>query len=137
MIAHKPWCALWDGVDRYFIPRVRRWLSKPQVNTKVDVPKWEADGESEQAKYNLQMLDEVFALPWKKKFLLIWRSKIETVNDKETVGESVFRKYATSRDIPIIRIGLSESDYRDAIHPTILGQRKMADAISRVLHENE
>ena len=136
LLDHKPCCALWEGLTRYFIPKVRRWLGKAQVNTKVDVPKWETDGESEQAKYNLQMLDEVFALPWKKKFLLIWRSKIETVNDKETVGESVFRKYAISRDIPILHISLSESDYRDAIHPSIQGQRKMADAIIRKL-ENE
>lgn len=136
LIAHKPWCALWDGFDRYFIPRVRRWLGRAQVNTKVDVPKWEKDSESEQAKYNLQMLDEIYALPWKKKFLLLWRSKQETVEDKETVGESVFRKYAISRDIPIIHISLSESDYRDAIHPSIQGQRKMADAIRRELNEH-
>ena len=136
LIDHKPWCALWDGFDRYFIPRVRRWLGKAQVNTKIDVPKWEKDTESERAKYNLQMLDEIYALPWKKKFLLLWRSKQETVEDKETVGESVFRKYAISRDIPIIHISLSESDYRDTIHPSIQGQRKMAAAIRRALNEH-
>ena len=136
LIARKPWCALWEGLDRYFIPRVRRWLGKASINTKVDVPKWEKDAESEQAKFNLRMLDEMYSLPWKKKFLLIWRSKQEIVEDKETVGESAFRKYAISKDIPIIIIRLSESDYRDTIHPSIQGQKAICDAISRALNES-
>lgn len=132
---HKPWCALWDGFDRYFLPRMRRLIGKSRVNTKVDVPKWLTDAESEDAKYNLRMLDEVYSLPWKERFLLIWRSKEETIDNKETVGEATFRMYAKGKGVSIIDVHLNESDFRDAIHPSVQGQQKIATAILSVLKE--
>ena len=131
----KPWCALWDGFDRYLIPRIRRLLGKSQVNTKVDVPKWQTDAENEVAKYNLRMLDDVFKLPFEKKYILIHRSRQESKEHSETSGESRFRKFADERAIPIIELVLEESDYRDKIHLSSSGQRKMADAIEKYLHD--
>ena len=131
---HKPWCALWDGFGRYVMPRIRISLGLSKVNTKVDVPKWEEDSENEQAKYNLMMLDELFSLPCRGKALLIWRSRQETLDGTETVGESAFRSWANSRDIEVIYVEASvDEDYRDTIHPTPQGQKKIAEAIYRIV----
>ena len=130
----KPWCATWDGFDRYFMPKMRKWLGKAQVNTKVDVPKWGNDVENKSAKYNLARLDEIYALPWARKYLLIHRSQLETHEDCETPGETAFRKYASGRGITIIDLKLNDGDdFRDAIHQSESGQRKMADAIADVI----
>ena len=126
----KPCCALWDGFHRYFLPRLRKWCGKAQVNTKVDIPKWQTDAGNESAKYNLTMLDEVFSLPCRRKALLIYRSRIETQKEIESVGERAFREWAEDKGLPIIKPVLNvESDYRDKIHPSVSGQRKIADAI--------
>ena len=131
---HKPRCATWDGFDRYFMPRVRKWLGKAQVNTKVDVPKWGNDAENESAKYNFASLDEIYALSWARKYLLIHRSRQETQENRITSGEAAFRKYADDRGIPIIDLKLNgNEDFRDAIHLSESGQRKMADAIGDVI----
>ena len=105
------------------------------MNTKVDVPKWQTDAENEVAKYNLRMLDDVFKLPFEKKYILIHRSRQESKEHKETSGESGFRKFADERAIPIIELVLEESDYRDKIHLSGSGQRKMADAIEKYLYD--
>lgn len=131
---HKPWCALWDGFHRYFMPRLRRYAKIKQVNTKVDVPKWEMDSENESAKYNLMKLDEVYSLPWARRCLLIHRSRKETANNEETIGETKFREYAVSRGIDLIYLELdSKVDYRDQIHLSESGQRKMAEKVGRYL----
>ena len=131
---HKPWCATWDGFDRYFIPRMRKWFGLLQVNTKIDVPKWEDDADSESAKYNLTMLNELFSYPWVKKFLLIHRSREEARENQETVGERAFRRYAAANGIVIVTLKLDENtDYRDNIHLSSSGQRKMADTIVKAL----
>ena len=127
---HKPWCALWDGFHRYFLPLMRQFCGKAQINTKVDVPKWQNDAENEGAKYNLSMLEEVFALPCSRKALLIYRSRKEAEECVESVGERAFRECAEKNGIHIIMPILNaETDYRDKIHPTVSGQKKIADSI--------
>ena len=129
----KPICALTDGFGWYFVPMVRKMIGKTVVNTKVDVPKWQSDSANELARYNLHMLDEVYGLPWKRKYMLIHRSKKEMAFNKITSGELAFREYAKKNDIAIIEHKLSASDYRDAIHLSVSGQHKLADAIWEVL----
>ena len=127
---HKPWCALWDGFHRYFLPRMRKLCGKAQINTKVDVPKWQSDAENERAKYNLAMLEEVYALPCSRKALLVYRSRREAEESVESVGEKAFREWAEKKGIHIIMPNLNaETDYRDTIHPTDSGQKKIADSI--------
>ena len=133
---HKPFCALSDGFWRYFVPLLRRHLGLSTVNTKVDVPKWGKNGDDDQAKYNLKMLDEIFQLPWKGRFLLIWRSREESAKAEATIGEKVFIHYAKERGITVIDVGCNTMDYRDAIHPSIIGQRKMFESLKNCLESS-
>ena len=129
----KPLCALSDGFYRYFVPLVREKLGKAVVRTKVDVPNWQIDSNNEIALYNLSMLNEVYEIPWKRKFMLIHRTKKETSLNEITSGECAFRKYAKKNGITIIELMLNMDDYRDAIHLSVSGQKKMAEAIWNAL----
>ena len=129
----KPFCALFDGFYRYFIPVVRKKLGQAVVMTKVDVPKWQIDSKNELALYNLSMLSKVFDISWKRKYMLIHRSRKEMISNVITSGECAFREYAKRNGIAIIELLLCEEDYRDAIHLSVSGQRKMAEAIWKAL----
>lgn len=129
----KPCCALWDGFYRYFIPRIRAKLALSKITTKVDLPVWQNDPTSGQAQYNLRMLDELYAYPFSQRMLLLYRSKQETENNLETPGETAFRAYANKNGIRIIEVGMGSEDYRDKIHPSKSGQKKIADAIWSVI----
>lgn len=126
----KPCCALYDGFNRYFIPRMRRFFGMAEVNTKVDSPKWGDSISNPAASFNLKKLDELYSYSWSKKYMLIYRSRKETKENLESDGERVFREFAKSKRITIIDCRLdSEVDYRDTIHPTQSGQKKIAEAI--------
>lgn len=130
----KPLCALQEGFERYFLPRVTGFFGKIKKNTKVDVVKWGADVQSKEAQYNLEMLDEVYALPWGKRYMLIHRSRKEALESKISMGEEAFRSYARENSIDIIECALDPAaDYRDVIHPSDTGQAKIADAIVELL----
>lgn len=128
--SEKPFCALSDGFNRYFIPLIRRILHVSRKNTKVDVPKWGNDARNESAKYNLKMLDNLYGLPWKEKFMLIHKSRMETEKKCLAPGEQVFREYAKENAISLIECDMdAKHDYRDTIHPSVRGQLKLANAI--------
>ncbi len=127
----QPICALMDGFSRYFIPYLRRMFGLSSVNTKVDVPKWELDVNSASAKYNLQALDSLYALPVARRCMLVYRSREEAF-DKSSVspGEAAFRAYAKEHGIDVLMPEQRpESDFRDAIHANDSGQRKLATAL--------
>lgn len=133
----RPICALWDGFDRYLMPRIRAILGLSAVNTKVDVPKWGKDVDLEIVKYNLRCLDAVYALSGNSKYMLIYKSRAEVLSGKISLGESVFRQYAATRGIGVIEANLNpETDYRDLIHPNESGQLKIAKAIELALNTN-
>ena len=130
----KPCCALFDGVNRYLIPRVRKMLGMSTVNTKVDTPKWGDDIRSAAACYNLKKLDELYSHPWKQKYMLIYRSRNESEVNTVSEGERGFRDYAMKKGIVIIDCKLeARDDYRDTIHPNQSGQRKLSEAIIQAL----
>ena len=123
----KPWCALWDGFHRYFLPRVRSWLHMRQVNTKVDVPTWGTDANDPAAVRNLRELDWLFDEPFDKKVLLIHRSRMETQNSGTiSIGEGRLRAWAREKGIscPLLELDVA-GDYRDQIHLNESGQRKL------------
>ena len=93
MPAKRPVCALWEGFDRYLIPRVRKLLGSTDNRTnKVDVARWDnASDDSE--KYNLDQLNYIFSLNVCHKCVLIWRSREETIKCYESEGEEIIRKY--------------------------------------------
>ena len=130
----KPWCALWDGFNRYFMPRARRWLHLRQVNTKVDVPKWGEDANDPAAVRNLRELDWLFGEPFDKKVLLIHRSRQETRNSGViSAGEERFRAWARKRGMPCLLLELdAERDYRDQIHLNEEGQLKLYEALRKL-----
>ena len=129
----KPFCAMWEGFYRYFLPRAKGILGNVQVNTKVDVPIWGVDVEDDSAKFNIAALSEVYALPWKARYMLIHRSRQEAQDVKVTAGELAFREYAEKNGIVIIELPLGAADYRDKIHLSVNGQKKMADAIRKAV----
>ncbi len=130
----KPFCALYDGFHRYFIPKIRRLLKMDNKNNKVDVPRWERDLNSNVVNFNLESLKKVYRLPWKQKYVLIFRSRKESEENKVSKGERVFREFAAEKCIGIIDCNLnSQEDYRDTIHPNQSGQRKLSEAIVRAL----
>ena len=130
----KPFCALYDGVDRYLIPRVRKFCGLAAVNTKVDIPKWGNDIQNDSAIYNIKKLDELYSYSWRKKYMLIYRSRKETHENIETVGERVFREYAKEKGITIIECKLDwNMDFRDSIHTSKSGQKKIAESIASAL----
>ena len=134
---HKPWCALWDGFDRYFMPRMRRLVGRKSVNTKVDVPKWGVDSENALALYNLAMMKDIYSLPWAGRYMLIHRSRAESELGDETVGERKFRDFAEMNCIPYSVLILNPAeDYRDKIHLTVTGQGKMAAAIYSLISKD-
>lgn len=128
---HKPWCALWDGFNRYFVPRARRWMGLGQVNTKVDVPKWGKDANDPVANWNLRELDWLLGESFCKKVLLIHRSRSETRNPTAiSIGEARFRTWAREKGIPCILLELdADGDYRDQIHMNENGQRKLYELL--------
>lgn len=128
--SEKPLCALSDGFNRYFVPKVRKLLHEKSRSKKIDILKNSKDAET----YNLLMLDYLFSLPFSAKYLLIHRSREETRNNMISPGEAVFRAYAQKKKIPLIELRLdARVDYRDTIHPSEDGQKKMAEAILRTL----
>ena len=124
---HKPWCALWDGFNRYFVPRVRSWMHLRQINTKVDVPKWGKDVNDPVARWNVRELDWLFGESFDKKVLLIHRSRQETRDaNRVSIGEARLRQWAREKGIlcPLLELD-AEQDYRDTIHLNEAGQGKL------------
>lgn len=132
--AKKPCCALIEGVNRYLIPRVKNVVGTAVVNTKVDAPMWGNDVRSTEEQYNLAKLKELYSLPWRGKYMLIYRSRKETEDNNEPEGERLFREFCCENGVAIIDCKLdSRDDYRDAIHPNQSGQRKLSEAIIQTL----
>ena len=130
LVDAKPCCALWEGVARYFIPLVRRKLGLAAINTKVDVARWKCDIEDPLVEYNLNALNSIFSMPFRYKFVLIHRSRKETKDGNITIGEAKFREYSISKGVNIIELALdSNEDYRDIIHISDTGHKKMAHTI--------
>lgn len=126
LIDRKPACALWEGLNRYLLPRIRRYFKVAKINNKVDVVHWEEDAYNKSAQYNLRMLDKIFSMPFEKKFLVIHRTRQETESGAVSVGEKAFRDSAQSYDVPILLLELDPaSDYRDVIHLNDNGQHKL------------
>lgn len=125
----KPWCATYELLCRYVWPRLSKAMGvgKVKVN-KVDVARWNNDNQNS-AQYNLRQLDYIFTTPPKNKSLLIWRSRLETINNSESEGERIIRQWATSNHVEVISVRAEEGDYRDGIHPNLEGQKKMASAL--------
>lgn len=123
----KPWCALWDGVGRYLVPRVRGWLGLASVNTKVDVPKWGEDADGPVAVRNLGELDWLFGQDFDGRVLIIHRTRIETrAGEKVSPGEARLRQWARQRGVTCRLLELdAERDYRDSIHLNEKGQEKL------------
>lgn len=123
----KPWCALWDGFNRYFIPRIRGWMGLQQINTKVDVPQWGRDANDPVARWNLSELDWLFGEPFDRKILLIHRTRQETQNaDGISSGEARFRQWTREKGISCRLLELDAArDYRDTIHLNEEGQGKL------------
>lgn len=128
---HKPLLACWEGFDRYFMPRVRRWLGKAQVNTKVDVPRWEETLTLPSVQQNLDACAYLYSLPFKRKFLVVHRSQKEWRSGKVPLGEDAFVRQANAYGVKVLLLELDvEKDYRDNIHLNASGQHKLYDLLS-------
>lgn len=124
---HKPCCALWDGFNRYLIPRIRKKFGLATINTKVDLPKWGSDAHDSIAEWNLKELEWLFSAGFDKAFLIIHRSRAEVKDfGNVSAGEQRFREWARKKGIPCRMLELdAEQDYRDSIHLNELGQFKL------------
>ena len=138
LVDRKPWSALGEGFSRYFLPRVRRWMGKARVNTKVDLAKWGKDAYDSSAERNLKALDWLFAQPFDWKCLLIHRSRQESTPGAEiSAGEARFRKWAKDRGVECSLLKLSpETDYRDKIHLNDAGQRKLFQSLMELVRRD-
>lgn len=83
---HKPLLASWEGFDRYFMPRVRRWLGRAQVNTKVDVPHWGDSLALPSVKQNLEACAYLYSLSFERKFLVVHRTRQEWLSGETPLG---------------------------------------------------
>ncbi len=136
----KPILALWEGFERYLLPRLsshrgnsmnEMGLAPPHANPS-DV---EACDQSEKDIYELVKGSGA------KCMLALYPSKIN-LNVGEIMGFDSPRRVATNAAIPFIELndalrkaaGTGEV-YRDAIHPTALGQRFMADALASKIED--
>lgn len=127
---HKPLLACWEGFDRYFMPRVRGWLGTAQVNTKVDVPRWEETLALPSVKQNLDACAYLYSLPFKRKFLVVHRSRKEWCSGREPLGEAEFVRQAEASGVKVLLLELdAEKDYRDNIHLNPSGQRKLYELL--------
>lgn len=127
---HKPLLACWEGFDRYFMPRVRRWLGMAQVNTKVDVPRWEETLALPSVKQNLDACAYLYSLPFQRKFLVVHRSQKEWHSGKVPLGEDEFVRQAEACGVKVLVLELDTgTDYRDNIHLNALGQRKLYELV--------
>ena len=144
----KPWCALWEGWVRYGRPRLYAKLGvqiggrgeegvKDAVG-KVSAPHEEAEAQNRIAAYNLACCEELFALPFARRILLVHRTQAELNDDRVPVGESVFVEFAKKRGGVVVSDGAkSDLHYRDAIHLNAAGQRRMAESILQALDRAE
>ena len=127
---HRPLLACWEGFDRYFMPRVRRWLGNAQVNTKVDVPHWRDSLVLPSVKQNLDACAYLYSLPFERKFLVIHRTRQERLSDETPLGEGPFVKQANAFGVKVLLLELdTETDYRDNIHLNPSGQRKLYELL--------
>lgn len=127
---HRPLLACWEGFDRYFMPRVRRWLGNAQVNTKVDVPHWGDSLVLPSVKQNLDACAYLYSLPFERKFLVIHRTRQERLSDETPLGEGPFVKQANAFGVKVLLLELDpETDYRDSIHLNPSGQRKLYELL--------
>lgn len=131
----KPFCAMWECVNRYLIPRIKRKISKDRIN-KIDVPHHAGDETNDVARYNLDKIRHLFELPWRKKILLIHRSREEALASEDSLGEIKIRELADEMHVPVVLLILSPlEDYRDIIHPNLSGQRKIFEKLEEVYED--
>ena len=127
---HKPLLACWEGFDRYFMPRLRWWLGKAQVNTKVDVPHWGDSLALPSVKQNLEACAYLYSLPFERKFLVIHRTRQERLSGETPPGEEPFVTQAEDSGVKVLRLELDvDKDYRDSIHLNPSGQRKLYELL--------
>lgn len=123
---HKPLLACWEGFERYFMPRVRVWLGWAQINTKVDVPRWEETLALPSVKQNLDACAYLYSLPAPRKYLVVHRSQKEWQSGRQPLGEELFIRQAEALGVKVLLLELdTETDYRDDIHMRASGQRKL------------
>lgn len=131
---HRPLLACWEGFDRYFMPRVRRWLGNAQVNTKVDVPHWGDSLVLPSVKQNLDACAYLYSLPFERKFLVIHRSQKEWRSGKQPLGEEIFIRQAEAAGVQVLLLELDvDKDYRDNIHLNASGQRRLYTLLSKLM----
>lgn len=127
---HKPLLACWEGFDRYFMPRVRRWLGRAQVNTKVDVPHWGDSLALPSVKQNLEACAYLYSLPFKRRFLVIHRTQKEWRDGAVPLGEVPFVRQAEVYGVTVLFLRPDVgADYRDNIHLNLTGQRRLYDLL--------
>ena len=80
-------------------------------------------------------LDDIFISKYSSDKEMFKKNKIELlVEIGELANETKCFKYWSKKE-PVRELVLEESDYRDKIHLSSSGQRKMADAIEKYLHD--
>lgn len=130
----KPWCATYEGVMRYFLPKLRRWLKVAHINNKVDVARWGTSLKDPIVIANLEALEYIYSLPFRNKYMVIHRSQKEWLSGGMPIGEAQFRSHAKSLGVKVLTLKLDvETDYRDNIHPNALGQKKLYELLKSTL----
>ena len=135
----RPWCALWEGYERYFRPR---FLSSGRSrNRKVDAQPSQ-DEKDRLAAFNLAQLDYVYSLPARRKVLILHRTRAEAkvaaaggrLSGAAGEGESALVSHARERGVDVAFANLNpDEDYRDTIHPNESGQYRLFEAIRRAV----
>ncbi len=122
----KPILACWEGFERYAWPRVKGWFGVKEINHKVDVAHVESETKNRLAKKNLEACDFLYSLPFKRKYLVVHRSRDEQQRKEVAAGESSFVEHALARGVKVLYLELNpQDDYRDNIHLNVNGQRKL------------
>lgn len=136
--ARKPVLALVEGIERYLLPRIKKWLFATSQKTKIDLRRDNDDMNSDMVAYNVGKIKDLLSLPFAKKLLLIHRTRAEAGRKTCSAGEREIMKIAGALAVPVEVLVLDPtSDYRDSIHLNQKGQFKMFEALYDILENNK
>lgn len=133
--------AIWEAVDRYMMPKVRRLVNKAQlVDPDTQVVKQSNDGGvvNKSAMFNsgFDQLAEI-ARENNIPFLIYLHPEIgEIVNSGYKDGGRLIIEWAKDNNVPLFQelmMGVKVDMYRDVIHFNEKGQRLMADNLIKII----
>lgn len=133
--------AIWEVVDRYMMPKVRRLVNKAQlVDPDTQVVKQSNDGGvvNKSAMFNLGF-DQLAEIARENNipFLIYLHPEIgEIVNSGYKDGGRLIIEWAKDNNVPLFQelmMGVKVDMYRDVIHFNEKGQRLMADNFIKII----